>query len=642
MFNSKDSLHADGKGNCLLGPINLHPDATVDDEDCSLNSSELMVKIMPMPVNKNELKIYFSEDGGDTYYNEDEPRLASRILGYDADGNSGSGGSSKGGKKIDRRLVEKTISHLERKLLCRGTCCRKAKGVFASVGGGNKPTTEWDQDNNKFVYHGKCWTSTETEALCWTDINLSYEDFCKPKGPWVAASADQYTTGTGRGTCGDPCETFENNQCSPWEEIILDLSCKQATGSFDANSEVDVCWKAVNGGLCWSKTFLIGGNYYQCRPEGPWKALPQDPSRSKCGNACHTFEFENPRQCFADDSTLRDFVTAYIGLGCKDGPEKCPGFTSQYGWPIGSWCVGKVTDMNRLFMVGKNDDDPHGIRLFNEDISLWDVSNVRTMERMFFGAHEFNGDLSLWEVGQVTDMTGMFEYAQSFNGDISLWDVSQVTDMSYMFFYAHKFNGDLSLWNVNKVQDMQRMFYDAESFNGNISLWDVGQVTDMSYMFYDAHAFNNDLSSWDIKKVQDMSAMFFYAEVFNQNLCAWAQDFPYLVFDWFSPFDTLDIFENTKCKHKDDPNKDQGGPFCASDCNCCRVQTGKYCGSCSYGHPAGYKHRCWEANDDSNQLCWTANSNSEVTCEPRGNFKEVVRADGDCGDPCKVMLANQC
>mmetsp|Transcript_26373 Transcript_26373/g.61351 ORF Transcript_26373/g.61351 Transcript_26373/m.61351 type:complete len:83 (-) Transcript_26373:653-901(-) len=41
---------------------------------------------------------------------------------------------------------------------------------------------------------------------------------------------------------------------------------------------------------------------------------------------------------------------------------------------------------------------------FNQDISRWDVQNVRTMGLMFQGARSFNQPISSWNVGNVQHM----------------------------------------------------------------------------------------------------------------------------------------------------------------------------------------------------------------------------------------------
>ena len=45
---------------------------------------------------------------------------------------------------------------------------------------------------------------------------------------------------------------------------------------------------------------------------------------------------------------------------------------------------------------------------FNADISNWDVSNVRSMERMFFRAFDFNQPLNSWNTSKVFTMESMF------------------------------------------------------------------------------------------------------------------------------------------------------------------------------------------------------------------------------------------
>ena len=117
------ALNTDAKGDCVLGPISIYPDPTVDDEGCDNNAPKLDVKIIP--VSQEELHIFFSKDGGETYYNEEEPRIALRIP--DADGKKSGGSSSKGGKKGQgtndrRKLVEKTLKQAQRKLgFCDGS-----------------------------------------------------------------------------------------------------------------------------------------------------------------------------------------------------------------------------------------------------------------------------------------------------------------------------------------------------------------------------------------------------------------------------------------------------------------------------------------------------------------------------------------
>ena len=58
----------------------------------------------------------------------------------------------------------------------------------------------------------------------------------------------------------------------------------------------------------------------------------------------------------------------------------------------------------------------------------------------------------------------MFLYS-TFNGDISLWNVSNVANMKRMFYDAFNFNQDISSWDTTNVKDMREMFVGAASFN---------------------------------------------------------------------------------------------------------------------------------------------------------------------------------
>ncbi|GMH61182.1 hypothetical protein TrST_g12758 [Triparma strigata] len=176
-----------------------------------------------------------------------------------------------------------------------------------------------------------------------------------------------------------------------------------------------------------------------------------------------------------------------------------------YG-PISILNTSEVTRMLGLFAAGE------AAELFNEDISRWDVSNVTTMEGMFFKASAFNGDLSSWDVSNVTTMQAMFLEALAFNGDLSSWNVSNVTTMRVMFFDASAFNGDLSSWDVSNVTIMRAMFEYASAFNSDLSSWNVSNVTTMEKMFSGALSFDQkNIETWDLSE-EDIDGMFLEVE----------------------------------------------------------------------------------------------------------------------------------
>ena len=130
------------------------------------------------------------------------------------------------------------------------------------------------------------------------------------------------------------------------------------------------------------------------------------------------------------------------------------------------------------------------------------------------------GHISIWNVSLITDMSRLFEGKEDFQEDISKWNVSNVTDMSYMFCETY-FNGNLEDWDVSSVTNMSNMFCGAHEFNQPLEGWDVSNVTNMSSMFYETDEFNQPLNHWDISNVTDMSGMFTYNEVFNRSLKSW-------------------------------------------------------------------------------------------------------------------------
>ena len=182
--------------------------------------------------------------------------------------------------------------------------------------------------------------------------------------------------------------------------------------------------------------------------------------------------------------------------------------------------TSEITDMSQLFQFSMFNDlhSTNGIGLHNGDISNWDVSNVTTMEWMFFNAEYFNGDISNWDVSNVTNMCGMFTSSENFNSPIGNWDVSKVTNMDWMFYNTTNFNQALNNWVVSNVTDMRAMFCLASNFDQPLNDWDVSNVTDMCEMFHNASNFNQALNNWNVSNVTNMSRIFSGAKNFNQAI----------------------------------------------------------------------------------------------------------------------------
>lgn len=137
---------------------------------------------------------------------------------------------------------------------------------------------------------------------------------------------------------------------------------------------------------------------------------------------------------------------------------------------------------------------------FNQDLSSWNVSNVKDMHCMFENARSFNQDISSWNVSNVNNMCCMFENATSFNQDISSWDVSNVDDMSFMFAHATSLNrirrseAGFSCvtgqeaecvecqQNASNVSGRNNKLY-HDIFAWNIYIWEYFTHTNVSQMF---------------------------------------------------------------------------------------------------------------------------------------------------------------
>ena len=85
---------------------------------------------------------------------------------------------------------------------------------------------------------------------------------------------------------------------------------------------------------------------------------------------------------------------------------------------IGTWDVGRVTDMHALFSF-------EGREKFNDPgIAAWDTSSVDNMMGIFNGCYSFNVDIGAWDTSSVTCLSYAFADCVVFNKDIGSWDTS--------------------------------------------------------------------------------------------------------------------------------------------------------------------------------------------------------------------------
>jgi len=222
------------------------------------------------------------------------------------------------------------------------------------------------------------------------------------------------------------------------------------------------------------------------------------------------------------DENFSEFVKACLAEAPNTGECEVWASDNNYG-TIPNWDVSMVTDMTFAFGAeynyypfGEENDS-----VFNADISNWNTSSVKNMERMFVRAATFNQDIGRWDTSSVENMNNMFYEASAFNQDIGEWDTSSVKDMTYTFGSATAFNQDIGGWNTSSVESMNGMFLFATAFNQDIGGWDVSSVQDMRAMFEGASTFNQDIGRWDVSSIQSFFQFFQGAAAFNQDISSW-------------------------------------------------------------------------------------------------------------------------
>ena len=179
---------------------------------------------------------------------------------------------------------------------------------------------------------------------------------------------------------------------------------------------------------------------------------------------------------------------------------------------------------------------------FNKDISKWDTSNVRNLERTFaYTSYNQNLSSSL----QTHLVTGQ---------DYIAWDVSNVNDFQQTFLTTPTFNKSVQNWNTVSGSTFNGMFYSADAYTHsfqrqNVTIngkswtsWDVSNSTsgsttenhgaNLTTMFYNMNLYDGaGLSSWNIESASFNSYFLLFTPNFstanyNDILSEWAAQNP--------------------------------------------------------------------------------------------------------------------
>lgn len=98
---------------------------------------------------------------------------------------------------------------------------------------------------------------------------------------------------------------------------------------------------------------------------------------------------------------------------------------------------------------------------FDQDLGMWDTSNVDDMQSMFAGASNFSADLLTWNVGKLTSANGMFQGASNFASDLCSWNVTSLVSTMQMFSAATSYNQSLCAWGDRLAGDSSSNMFES-------------------------------------------------------------------------------------------------------------------------------------------------------------------------------------
>ena len=181
---------------------------------------------------------------------------------------------------------------------------------------------------------------------------------------------------------------------------------------------------------------------------------------------------------------------------------------------MSSFNTKEVTNMSAMFY--------NCGQLKQLDVNNFNTENVTTMASMFANCSNLEKlDISNWKTANVEDMSWMFageDYGNPPNTmnikqiiGIENLDVSNVKTMDRMFRHCHELTSlDLHKWNVSNVEIMRQMFNSCTSLSKlNIENWNMCNVTNTQYMFNNCYKLNSIITfSFDSTKITPYGGTF--------------------------------------------------------------------------------------------------------------------------------------
>ena len=118
----------------------------------------------------------------------------------------------------------------------------------------------------------------------------------------------------------------------------------------------------------------------------------------------------------------------------------------------------------RIYFNDQAEDNKDKIIAINQ----WGDISWSSMESAFSGCSNLEGlATDIPDLSNVADMSSMFQNARIFNQDISNWDVSSVENMSSMFRGAGSFEQNLGIWTLTSLLTAENMFLGVELSSEN-------------------------------------------------------------------------------------------------------------------------------------------------------------------------------